>query len=248
MKLTLLEITQDILNDLDDDLVNSIDDTPDSQQVAQIVKTTYYEYITQSAPWLWRTKTLDGVSDTDTPTHMKLSDNIAEIECVKYNKRKSTDTKDKYDDVEYLDPNEFLSMMEGRDSSKSTVTTVTDTGGVKLYVINDTAPTYYTSFDDEYLVFDSYDTAVDSTLQSSKSQIRAKVIPVWSGVDDFIPDLPQEQFPAFLAECKSKCFVVKKQTVNSKQEDVARKLKARSKQNNWRVKGGVSYPDYGRKR
>jgi len=43
MKLTLLEIVQDIMNDMDGDEVNAISDTIESQQVAQIVKTTYLE-------------------------------------------------------------------------------------------------------------------------------------------------------------------------------------------------------------
>jgi len=40
-KMTVLEIVQDILNDIDGDEVNSIDDTLESEQVAQIVKSTY---------------------------------------------------------------------------------------------------------------------------------------------------------------------------------------------------------------
>lgn len=41
-KMNLLELVQDILNDLNADNVNSIDDTIESQQVAQIVKSTYF--------------------------------------------------------------------------------------------------------------------------------------------------------------------------------------------------------------
>ena len=45
MKMNLLEITQDILNDMDGDEVNSIDDTFESAQIAQIIKSTYYAII-----------------------------------------------------------------------------------------------------------------------------------------------------------------------------------------------------------
>ena len=44
-KMTLLEITQDIMSDMDSDNVNSINDSVEALQVAQVVKTTYYNII-----------------------------------------------------------------------------------------------------------------------------------------------------------------------------------------------------------
>jgi len=44
-KLTLLEMTQDIMSDMDSDDVNSINDSVEALQVAQIIKTTYYNII-----------------------------------------------------------------------------------------------------------------------------------------------------------------------------------------------------------
>lgn len=46
-KLTLLDIVQDILSDMDSDTVNSITDSVESLQIAQIVKTTFFEIITE---------------------------------------------------------------------------------------------------------------------------------------------------------------------------------------------------------
>jgi hypothetical protein len=44
-KMTLLEMTQDILSDMDSDEVNSINDSVESLQVAQIIKTTYFNIV-----------------------------------------------------------------------------------------------------------------------------------------------------------------------------------------------------------
>ena len=44
-KLTLLEMTQDIMSDMDSDEINSINDSVEALQVAQIIKTTYYNII-----------------------------------------------------------------------------------------------------------------------------------------------------------------------------------------------------------
>ena len=42
MKMTLLDITQSILSAMDSDYANSIGDTVEAEQVATIVKETYY--------------------------------------------------------------------------------------------------------------------------------------------------------------------------------------------------------------
>ena len=52
--MTLLEIVQDILSDMDSDEVNSINDSVESLQVAQIVKTAYYNIVDgKDYPWLY---------------------------------------------------------------------------------------------------------------------------------------------------------------------------------------------------
>ena len=49
-KLTVLAMVQDILSDMNSDEVNSINDTIEAQQVAQIINTTYFEIIS-SRDW-----------------------------------------------------------------------------------------------------------------------------------------------------------------------------------------------------
>jgi hypothetical protein len=41
-KMTLLEIVQDVLNDMDSDEVNSISDTVEATQIANICRSVYY--------------------------------------------------------------------------------------------------------------------------------------------------------------------------------------------------------------
>src|SRR3546814_4993160 len=71
-----------------------------------------------------------------------------------------------------------------------------------LTIRTDAAPTYFTSFDDKTLIFDSYDSAVDSTLQKSKVQVYAYTIPAWVHADDAIPDLPEMAFSVLVEEAK----------------------------------------------
>ncbi len=97
-------------------------------------------------------------------------------------------------------PEDFLQLLSNRKSTHPNVKTVVDASGVELLIIDDKAPEFYTSFDDEWLVFDSYNKHVDDTLQKSKTQAIAYIFPNWVHSDSAIPDLPDEAFP--LSDCR----------------------------------------------
>lgn len=247
-KRTLLDMVQEILNDIDSDEVESIDDTVEAEQVVSILKSTYYAMMSnRDWPHLRRSIQITGLGDTTKPTHMKLQDGIKELCFINYNKIGSGETKKKYEEVQYLEPDKFLHKTNQRNSDDSDTVAITDTGGIEFLIKNDESPTYYTSFDDEYLVFDSYDNTVDTTLQEAKVQAMAYVMPDWTSSDTFIPDLPENAFTALVEEAKSRASFRLKQVADQKAEQEA------GRQNRWlarkarRVAGGVKYPDYGRK-
>lgn len=248
-KMTLLEMTQDILSDMDSDEVNSINDSTEALQVAQIIKSTYYTIVDgRDFAWLKEMFQLDASGTVARPTYMKLPETIIDLDWVKYNTRKATDTKDKYTKVEYKLPEDFLYITDQRDSSASNVQTITDPSGIKIYVYNDRAPKYFTSFDDDTLVFDSYDSGIDSYLQNSKTQCYGKRSVVFTMSDTFTPDLPVQMFSYLLNEAKSNCFVTLKQVANVKAEQNSISQKRRMSQDAWKIKNGIIFPNYGRKR
>ena len=246
--MTLLEMVQDILSDMDSDEVNSISDTVESLQVAQIIKSTYYNIIDgRDYPFLHELFQLDGNGTVARPTHMKLPDTIIDLDWIKYNKKKSTETRNRYEKVQYKTPENFLDLINTRDSSVSTVQVVTDPTGVQLNILNNKAPEYFTSFDDETLVFDSFDSSVDSTLQNSKLQCYGKRSVVFNITDDFIPDLPVQMFSYLHNEAKSTCFARLKQIADAKSEQNSVSQKRRMSQDAWKVVKGIQFPHYGRK-
>ena len=246
-KMTLLEMTQDILSDMDSDEVNSINDSVESLQVAQIIKTTYYNIIDgRDYDFLYELFQLDASGTSSRPTHMKLPENIIDLKYIKYNCKTLTDTKDKYLKIKYLMPEDFMEVVDSRDSSKSNVTVVTDPTGISINVMKDKAPEYFTSFDDENLVFDSYDSEVDTTLQNNKTQCHGKRSVAFTLLDSFTPDLPVQMFSYLLAEAKSTSFMTLKQMPNAKAEQVSNSQKRRMSQDAWRLKNGIEYPNYGR--
>lgn len=247
MKLTLLDLVTDILNDMDADNVNSIMDTFESEQVAQIVKSTYYAMIsTRDWPHLKKTIQLTPSSDPALPTHMWVPEDVTRMITLNYNNSKPSDSRKYYRPVTYREPTEFLQLVNRQDSTSSDVDIILDPSGVELMIRNDANPTYFTSFDDEVLVFNSYDSEVETTLQNSKTQAIAYVMPTWSMTDTFVPDLPAEAFMSLQEESKSRAMFKLKQMEDSKAEQESGRQRRWLSRNAWKVKGGIKTPDYGR--
>lgn len=247
-KMTLLDMVQDILSDMDSDQVNSISDTVESLQVAQIIKSTYYNIIDgRDYPFLHELFQLDSSATVSRPTHMKLPDTIIDLDWIKYNKKKTGETRNRYEKVKYKTPEEFLELVNERDSSGSTVQVVTDPTGIQLNILNNKAPEYFTSFDDETIVFDSFDSNIDSTIQNSKLQCYGKRSVVFTLQDNFIPDLPVQMFTYLHNEAKSTCFARLKQIADAKAEQNSVSQKRRMSQDAWKVAKGIKFPNYGRK-
>ncbi len=248
VKLTLLDIVQDIANDLDSDEVNSIDDTMESVQIAQIVKSSYLAMMSKrNWPHLRRGVQLEASTVVERPTHMVLADEVKELSLVNYDKQREGDTNKNYQPVEFIEVDDFLRVSNQRRSSNENVITVLDDSGIELLILNDTAPKYYTTFNDTTLVFDSYDVSVDSTLQSNKVQAQGYINPIWTMEDDFIPDLPSEAFQALQEEAKSRASIKLRQITDTSASAEAIKQDRWLAQKAWRVDGGTKFPNYGRR-
>ncbi len=197
--MTLLEMVQDILSDMDSDVVSSIDDTVEAGQVAQIVKTAYYKLMSARDDWPFlRTFTsLTGLADVANPTKMRIPTGMNKIYWIKYNKK----------DVSYLEPKAFRDLIDAREE----LADVIDADGYRL----DADPQYWTTYDDDYVYFDSRDEDVDSTLQESKADCYGIVEPSWTASDSFVPTLPPKMFPTLLADAKGTSFMSLKQQANA---------------------------------
>lgn len=84
-------------------------------------------------------------------------------------------------------------------------------GTYTFYYKNDNQPSFCTILSNYYVIFDSYDSTQDSTLQASKTMAWGRVIPVFEMVDSFIPNLDDEQFQLLLNEAKALAYFELKQ-------------------------------------
>lgn len=247
MKMTLLELVRDILNEMDSDDVNSITDTVEAMQVAQIIKTSYMELMSnRNWPHQRKLVQVEASGTLERPTHLKLPPSIKELVFFKYDMNKTDDpTKFEYREVHYRHPDEFLRITSFTNNSPNTVM-VTDIGGTPIVIRNNKPPSYWTSFDDTHIVCDSYERGVDDTLKKSKSQVLVYLNPEWEHRDDFIPEMPDEAFAALLSEAKSTAFIALKQMANEKAEQKSVRQQRWLSRKAWRAKGGVRYDNYGR--
>lgn len=236
IKKTLLEMVQNILSAMDSDEVNSIGDTVESLQVAEILKETYEEItVGIDIPGLEGLVQFDGVQDVDRPNVIKAPRELEKIDWLRYNG----------DIVEYLTPETFVRRQAQLNRE----------GGANVVLVSgipirtDAHPRFYTSFDDDEMFFESFNSAEDSTLQQSKTLGWGKRFAEFRMEDDFIPLLPTNLFPRLLAEAKATCFINYKQVANSKEEQKSRRQLIRNQ--NDRYKNGSKtpierLPNYGR--
>jgi hypothetical protein len=219
-KLTLLEATQDILSALDFDPVDDIDETIESQQVAQELRTSYFTLMGEREwPHLKETDQLEGVASTTYPTKMRLPADVNKVYWVRYNNK----------EVKYMDPTSFQAMIDGRLDYEY----ANDQG----YLTNKD-PEYWTTFDDDYLWFDSYDSDTETTLHEANSLIYVCKDPAWSHVSSFTPDMPQKMFYGWLADAKNSCFILYKQTANINEEKRAKRFRNTMQNQSWRNEQG----------
>lgn len=250
MKMTLLEMTQNILSAMDSDEVNSVADTVESLQVAEEIRTTFYEvFSNRMIPELAGLVTLEGIQDLERPNVLRLKDKSARIKWLRY---KNFRNKGELRELEYISPEEFMQRFVFQGNSEndhwSPVKLIGD-NPFTYNIQNNRCPQYWTSFDDKHLVFDSFDQENETTLHGSSAIAWGTKNPEFKLEDDFVPPIDDHLFPLLLAEAKSACFVNIKQIANSKEEQRARRQLVRSQNKKLRTGYMENMPnDYSRRR
>lgn len=166
MKYTLLGLVQKALSYIDDTNVSSVDETEESEQLVHIANKIYGEIVTYPWPHM---RSIGSLSTTATAHIMILPTTVMGIEWIRYNG----------DDVSYITPYEMEKKLKDRDTSLDNV----DANGA----LNDQDPTYWTTNDDENIIFDSYNSSLVSNL--SRCSFISTVSELSADAD--YPDLPE---------------------------------------------------------
>jgi len=242
MRKTLLSMVQSILSDMDSEDVNSISDTVEAQQIASVIQDTYFNIIAaREIPEHKQMLQLTSLSDSQKPTHFRYPNDTKEIEKLFYN---TATTGSTYTEVYFLEPIDFLNRID--ESATSTMQVQTVAGNVPVFIYTDRMPKYYTSFDDDNIIMDAYDSSVEAILQESKTRAYGTVYPSFEITDSFEPDIDDTMLPYLLAEAKSTCFSLFKSGADPKIEQSARRLKSYVQNDMYKTKRENQRPHYGR--
>lgn len=167
MRLTKLQIVQDILSTLDIDNISTLSETPEADQVEAMVDKAYDE-INAEKPWP-HLREFTHLELTSTSHIMKIPDGIMTVSDIWYNSKS----------IEFIIPKEMFELLASRDTTESNI----DSNGA----YNDQDPVYWSSYDDTNIIFDRY----NSTLVSSLSYADAYRMPSQMTADSDYPDLPE---------------------------------------------------------
>lgn len=240
MKKSLLEIVREILSDMDSDDVGSISDTVEAQQVASIVERTFWNFLTtRDIPEHTQLLKFTAASDSNFPTHFRYPDNIRRVEQAWY---KNSDGD--YRKVNYVAPLEFLMRTDGIESDYVEVTD--KSGGTTLKIRTNAQPYFWTSFDDDWIVFNAYESTVDTTLQASKVRVFGTLYPVFEKTDTHTMDIDETVFPYLIAEAKSASMSLLKGSVDPKVEQAAKRQKNHIQNDMYKVTQPTKWSNYGR--
>lgn len=212
---------------MDSDEINSITDTVESQQVVEIIKTVYDDIISRGD--LQSNKTLFNLVASGDPTQpvlMTKPEGLDRIEWIKYNRILNDEVDPLWEEMVFMPPGDFIEYTHNFNPSQTDVDTfdyVADGNVITFAFKNNTSPQYYTTIDDNTLIFDGYDSDVSTTLEASKTLAFGPRHTSFTESDDFEPVLQPQQFALLLNEAKSLAWAELKQTAHAKAEQSARR-------------------------
>lgn len=190
--------------------VSDLDDTVESQQAANIAEIVFHEHINDL---FYNSLSediiqLESLADSTKPNYLKIPTGVANIHqsTIRYNvvTGATGESTLRWKKIDYLHPEDFLDRIGGRSTNETNTTTVQDFSGVTFVVRTKSAPEFCTSFDQEYVVFDGYDSDVDSVLQQSKNHVRATLQKTFTKSNTYQIDLPEYHHPTYMQAVKSR--------------------------------------------
>lgn len=247
MNRTLLYTVQRVLEKLDLDVVNSINDSQDAILIAREAEDTFYDLLSRHEwPDQYDIINVESVGDTNNPTALRLPSNVLKITSVRYDVTDLDDEDTIIRELEQLDVEEFLDRIYKRLTTDEDIVQASYKD-IPLYIYNNCAPSFYTTFDNEMLILDSWYQDVESTVQGTNSVVRASSIPTFELNDDYVIPLEATIYPLYLSEVSAACSFALNGTQFPEEERRRNRGISRLRREAFRTDVSIKRNDYGRK-
>jgi hypothetical protein len=182
---------------------------------------------------------------------MERPEGFHSIEWVKYDVKLTAGGDQNYEYVDYMEPDRFMERVQSRSTSDTNVTAVTLSTGIIIPVINDRRPQVYTVMDSgsDELVFDSYDSNLETNLQASKSLAYGTQRPTLTLSDTATMVLPRHLETLVKREARALFFDLYKDGATREVDRTRRRAEVRAQRHRNIIKNtdNDNRPDYGRK-
>lgn len=228
MRYSLLEMTQLILSSMDSDEVNSLSDTVEASQVALIIKSVFYDMATDlNLPEHETSFQLNASGDTAKPTLMTVPQNVTHLKDVYYNYIETGNTVPAYQLLTYKPFFDFVQIQQSYtdNANSQNMVVVLNSENFNMRVLNDRMPKFYTTLDDNQIIFDAFDSSEDTTLQKAKTLCQGTTYPTFSLTDSFYVDIDPTQYSLLINRAKVRAFNELKQQANAEAAGEARRQK-----------------------
>ncbi len=224
-KRTILQLVQQLGEAIGSDEIDTLDETIEASEIASILAQTVTEVISRKR-WEFlkdRVRQLDArVGGSTQLNTLVIPSDVTRVNCLKY--RNTDNTVTEFSELTYLQPCEFLDKVQSRNSADSNVSAIANDDGVLINVITDAPPTWWTSFDEENITFDSYDVAAGTGNLIADSVIIADIVPVIDYTDPAaVLKVPERMETLIFNEALSYCNYRLRQTRDPKADQIARR-------------------------
>lgn len=245
-KLTMLQFVQLIGEAIESDEIDELDETIEATQIMNILQQTYSEVLDRR-DWEFlrdRVVQMDVMPASDVKiNHLLIPPSVTALQCIRY-----LSTQGKFTDLTYLEPCAFIAQLHARNPTDTNITTVPNDDGVPMYILNDKAPTYYTSFDEESIAFDAFEASRGIGNQIADTVIvgNIKPLPNWTAPTATLP-IPERMNSLILNEAIATANYRLRQTSDPRSERLARRQNIKMRELEPRTQRDQDEVHYGRR-
>lgn len=243
-KKTVLDFVKLIGQAISSDEIDELDESTEVTDIQSILQQTFEEIISRKSWKFLKDRPLQLDERTsDMKCNLTIPPQVTRIQCLKY-----VDVNGKHTELDFLEPCDFVTMTYERNPDRDDIDTINNADGVPLYIINDKPPRYWTSFDEEEVTLDAYESSKSDGVVYTDSVIIATVVPVvdWTDEAATLP-VPERMEILILNEAKASANYQLRQTSDPRSERIARRQNVSLRENEPKTRDTEQEKTYGRR-